>query len=120
MPRAGLLIAIAFALCIAQLGPLLVLIPVIVWLFATGHEAMGTVLIVFALVAQISDNFLKPIFIRRGVDLPFLLIIPGVIGGMLSFGIMGLFIGPVVLAVTYTLIVEWVRNDPAGAHESQL
>lgn len=117
VPRSGLLIAIIFVLCVAQLGPLLVLVPVLIWYFSTGHgAALGTVLVVFTLVAAICDNFLKPILIRRGVDLPLLLIIPGVIGGMLSFGVLGLFIGPVLLAVTYTLLVDWVRNDPAGTH----
>jgi predicted PurR-regulated permease PerM len=118
VPRAGLLIAIVFVLCVAQLGPLPVLVPVLIWFFAAStHGAVaGTVLVLFTIVAAVCDNFLKPILIRRGVDLPFLLIIPGVIGGMLSFGVMGLFIGPVVLAVTYTLLVEWVRNDPAGTH----
>jgi predicted PurR-regulated permease PerM len=116
VPRAGLLIAMVFALGVAQLGPLPVLVPVIIWLFAADHPTMGSVMIVFTLVAAISDNFLKPILIRRGVELPFLLIIPGVIGGMLGFGVIGLFIGPVVLAVTYTLLVEWVRNDPEGTH----
>jgi predicted PurR-regulated permease PerM len=116
VPRAGLLVAIVFVLCVAQLGPLLVLVPAIIWLFVSHHETSGTVLILFTIVAAVSDNFLKPILIRRGVDLPLLLIIPGVIGGMVSFGVMGLFIGPVVLAVTYTLLVQWVRNDPAGPH----
>jgi predicted PurR-regulated permease PerM len=116
VPRAGLLTAMVFALGVAQLGPLPVLVPVVIWLFAADHPSAGTVMIVFTLVAAISDNFLKPILIRRGVELPLLLIIPGVIGGMLGFGVIGLFIGPVVLAVTYTLLIEWVRNDPEGTH----
>jgi predicted PurR-regulated permease PerM len=116
VPRAGLLTAMVFALGVAQLGPLPVLVPVIIWLFASDHPSKGAVMIVFTLIAAIGDNFLKPILIRRGVELPLLLIIPGVIGGMLGFGVIGLFIGPVVLAVTYTLLVEWVRNDPEGTH----
>jgi predicted PurR-regulated permease PerM len=116
VPRAGLLVAFVFVLCVAQLGPLLVLVPATLWLFASSHGTLGTVLALFTIVSAVCDNFLKPILIRRGVDLPLLLIIPGVIGGMLSFGVMGLFIGPVVLAVTYTLLVEWIRNDPGGAH----
>jgi len=61
------------------------------------------------------DNFLRPILIRKGADLPLLLIFAGVIGGLLAFGIIGLFIGPVVLAVTYTLLGAWVADTPAGA-----
>ena len=67
----------------------------------------------------ISDNFLRPFLIRRGADLPIILIITGVIGGLVAFGVIGLFIGPVVLAVTYTLLLAWINgtekcSDPAG------
>jgi predicted PurR-regulated permease PerM len=62
------------------------------------------------------DNILRPILIRRGVDLPLLLIIAGVIGGLIGFGIIGLFVGPVILAVTYTLLESWIRDDPAAVN----
>jgi predicted PurR-regulated permease PerM len=61
------------------------------------------------------DNILRPILIRRGVDLPLLLIIPGVIGGLIGFGLVGLFIGPVILAVTYTLLRSWISDHEAGS-----
>ena len=57
------------------------------------------------------DNFLRPVLIRRGADLPLLLILAGVIGGLIAFGIIGLFIGPLVLAVTYTLLTAWIKDD---------
>ncbi len=114
VPRTGLLVAILFVLCVAQLGPLPVLVPAIVWLFWTGQPALGIVLLLFTVVAAVCDNFLKPLLIRRGVDLPLLLIIPGVIGGLLGFGVLGLFIGPVLLAVTYTLLSAWVQDDHRG------
>ena len=57
------------------------------------------------------DNVLRPVLIRRGVQLPMLLIIAGVIGGLMSFGVLGLFVGPVILALTYTLAKEWVAED---------
>jgi predicted PurR-regulated permease PerM len=62
------------------------------------------------------DNFLRPMLIRKGADLPLLLIFAGVIGGLLAFGIIGLFVGPVVLAVSYTLLNEWMREreQPSG------
>jgi predicted PurR-regulated permease PerM len=64
------------------------------------------------------DNFVRPVLIRRGVELPLLLIIAGVIGGLISFGVGGLFVGPVVLAATYTLAKDWVaRGQPEGATE---
>jgi predicted PurR-regulated permease PerM len=57
------------------------------------------------------DNVLRPLLIKRGADLPLLLIFAGVIGGLLAFGIIGLFVGPVVLAVTYTLLKEWLADQ---------
>jgi predicted PurR-regulated permease PerM len=63
------------------------------------------------------DNVLKPVLIRRGVDLPILLLIAGVIGGLIGFGIVGLFIGPVILAVTYTLLQAWVADAEPAARD---
>jgi predicted PurR-regulated permease PerM len=73
------------------------------------------VLTVVTIFVAVVDNVLKPLLIRRGVDLPLLLIIPGVIGGLIGFGIVGLFIGPVLLAVTFTLLEAWVRDDTPTA-----
>jgi predicted PurR-regulated permease PerM len=116
VPNAGLLLAIVFVLCVAQLGPLPVLIPAIVWLYWSDSMVWGSVLVVFAVIVAVADNVLKPLLIRRGVDLPLLLIVAGVIGGLMAFGVVGLFIGPVILAVTYTLLVAWV-NDRQPAKE---
>jgi predicted PurR-regulated permease PerM len=69
------------------------------------------VLLVFLVVAGTIDNVVRPFLIRKGADLPILLIFAGVIGGLIAFGIIGLFIGPVMLAVTYTLLKEWVADD---------
>ncbi len=110
VPHAGLLTAIIFVLGIAQLGPLPVLIPAIVWLYWSGSSAWGTALLIWTLPVAALDNVLRPILIRRGVQLPMLLIIAGVIGGLISFGVLGLFIGPVILAATYTLAREWIAD----------
>jgi predicted PurR-regulated permease PerM len=113
------LVAVVFVLCIAQLGPLPVLLPVIGWLFWSGSVGWGIALTVIAVVIAIADNVLKPMLIRRGVNLPLPLIIGGVIGGLLSFGVVGLFLGPILLAVTYTLLEAWIRDghpdDPKPA-----
>ena len=61
------------------------------------------------------DNFLRPMLIKRGADLPLLLIFTGVIGGLVAFGIIGLFIGPVLLAVGYTLLAAWIAEGKEGA-----
>lgn len=114
VPHAGLLTAAIFILCIAQLGPFPVLVPVLIWAFS--HMSMGwaVALLVWSIPVGIMDNFLRPILISRGVDLPLLLIFAGVIGGLIGFGIIGLFVGPVILAVTYTLLQGWVRDDAAS------
>ncbi len=109
-PFAGFLTAIVLVLCIAQIGPLLVMAPVVIWLYATGSPGRGTVLLVFTLVAGAIDNVLRPVLIKRGADLSLLLIFPGVIGGLLWLGIIGLFVGPVVLAVTANLVESWVSS----------
>jgi predicted PurR-regulated permease PerM len=111
VPRAGLLIALLFISCIAQLGPIPILLPTIIWVFWSGSTFWGFALIAATIVVALVDNVLKPVLIRRGVNLPMLLIIAGVIGGIIGFGVVGLFIGPVLLAVTWTLLEAWVRAD---------
>jgi predicted PurR-regulated permease PerM len=110
VPHPGLLTAAIFILGIAQLGPLLVLVPAVGWLYWTGSGGWATALLIWSLPVAALDNVVRPILIRRGVQLPILLIIAGVIGGLISFGVVGLFVGPVVLASTYTLAVDWVAR----------
>ena len=110
VPFAGLLTAVVLLLCIAQIGPLMVLLPAVIWLFWNDEPVRGTVLLIWSLIVGTFDNVLRAILIRRGADLPLLLIFAGVIGGLIAFGIVGLFVGPVVLAVTYTLLNQWVEE----------
>jgi predicted PurR-regulated permease PerM len=113
VPRPGILTAIILMLCIAQLGPGLVMVPATIWLFVTDATVAGIILAAFTVASVTMDNFLRPILIRRGADLPLLLILVGVIGGLLAFGLLGLFLGPVVLAVTYTLLQNWIADTDA-------
>jgi len=116
VPFAGLFTAVMLMLCIAQLGPTLVLLPAVVWLYWTGDTVWGTVLLVWSIFVGTMDNFLRPFLIKMGADLPLLLIFAGVIGGLLTLGLVGVFVGPVVLAVTYTLLESWVNEvEPASA-----
>ena len=118
IPFAAVLCAVMFMLCIAQLGPNLVLIPAVIWVFVSGDTGWGIFLLVTALLASIVDNFIRPILIRRGADLPLLLILAGVIGGLDAFGLIGIFLGPVILAVGYTLLNAWIDeidSEPAIA-----
>lgn len=108
IPAAALLTAVMFMLCLAQIGPALVLVPAVIWLYWKGSALWGTVLLIFTILALTIDNVVRPVLIKKGADLPLLLIFAGVIGGLIAFGVIGLFIGPVVLAVTYTLLKVWV------------
>lgn len=112
IPYATLLTVVMFICCVAQLGPLLVLLPAIIWLYWSGDTTWGTLLLVWSCLVGTMDNFLRPALIRMGADLPMILILSGVIGGLLAFGMIGLFIGPVVLAVSYRLVSAWVNEAP--------
>jgi len=111
IPAAALLIAVMFMLCLAQIGPSPVLIPAVIWLYWKDGAVWGTVLLVFAILASTIDSFIRPVLIKKGADIPLIMIFAGVIGGLIAFGIVGLFIGPVVLAVTYTLLKAWVSGS---------
>ena len=116
VPFAGLLSALMFMLCIAQVGPALVLVPAVVWVYWSGSPGWGTFLLVWTVIVTSLDNVLRPALIRMGADLPLLLIFAGVIGGLLAFGLVGIFVGPVVLAVGYTLLEAWMAEaDPVPA-----
>ncbi|HSN44876.1 MAG TPA: AI-2E family transporter YdiK [Casimicrobiaceae bacterium] len=110
VPFAGLLTAVMLMFCLAQLGPTLVLVPAVAWLYWTGDNVWGTVLLVWTLFVGTLDNFLRPYLIKMGADLPLLLIFAGVIGGLVSLGLLGIFVGPVVLAVSYTLLKAWIDD----------
>jgi len=115
VPFAGILTVLMFVLAIAQIGPLPVLLLVVIWAFSALPPAWAIFVLVWSAVAGLVDNFLKPILIKRGADLPLLLIFAGVIGGMISFGLIGIFVGPVVLAVSYTLLQAWVKGEGDAA-----
>lgn len=110
VPAALLLTAVVFMLCLAQIGPVLVLVPSVIWLYWKGDPLWGTVLLIFSIVAVTIDNVIRPILIKKGADLPLIMVFAGVIGGLIAFGVIGLFIGPVLLAVTYTLLKAWVSG----------
>ena len=121
VPFASVLTAAMLLMAIAQIGVVPVLGAATAWLYWTGDTAWGTFLLVWTVIAGTMDNFLRPILIRKGADLPLLLIFAGVIGGLLAFGLIGIFVGPVVLAVAATLLNAWIDTDPTTdqASESQ-
>jgi len=110
IPFAGLLTAVMFVLAIAQIGAAPVLFCAVAWMYWDGDTGWATALLVWSLFVSSMDNVLRPILIRRGGHLPLLLVFAGVIGGLVAFGLIGIFVGPLVLAVSYRLIAAWVRD----------
>jgi len=119
VPYVAVLSALMLVCCIAQIGPGLILFGSVIWLWYTGAQGWAIGLLVWALPVVMLDNVLRPILIRRGADLPLMLIMVGVIGGLLSFGIVGLFVGPVVLAVAYTLMAAWIAEGDPPEHAAR-
>jgi predicted PurR-regulated permease PerM len=118
IPFASVLCAVMFMLCVAQLGPGLVLVPAVIWMFVAGDTGWAIFLLVVSLIAITVDNFIKPILIRKGADLPLLLILAGVLGGLAAFGLIGIFLGPTILAVGYRLLGAWIDElDDAQARQ---
>jgi len=115
VPFSLLLTCVMFVLCIAQLGPALVLIPSIIWLWSQDRYGWAIFVLVCTVIVMTLDNVLRPILIKKGADLPLILIFAGVIGGLITFGLIGIFVGPVLLAVTYTLLESWVLDGERRA-----
>ena len=115
VPAAALLGGVALVLCLAQVGPLLILVAAVGWLYWTHHTTAAVALGIVSIGLVSMDNILKPILITRGADLPLLLVFVGVIGGMVTFGLLGIFIGPVVLAVGWTLLKAWVSEESVAS-----
>jgi len=112
IPAAGFLWMVCLVLCIAQLGPGLVMFPAAAWLFWSGDSNMpGILFLVYTAPVLMLDNFLKPIMLGRGVEVPMLIIFLGAIGGFLSSGILGLFLGAIILVVGYTLLMAWLEIE---------
>lgn len=110
VPQAFLLTALMFVLAVVQIGAVPVMLGVTAWLYWHGFTGWGTMLLIWTIGTGSIDNFLRPVLIKRSANLPLLLIFAGVIGGLFAFGIIGLFVGPVVLAVTYTLLAAWINE----------
>ena len=115
VPASMVLGFLCFLLAVAQLPTLLVWLPAAGWVFYTGHTGMAIFLLLWGfLLVNTIDNVIKPMLISQGARLPLSLIFIGVIGGLLAWGMIGLFIGPTLLAVGYTLFVYWLGGDEGG------
>lgn len=112
VPGAGLIAFAILFLSLVQIGPAPVLLPLVIWAWATQDTMLAVTITVAAVVILLADNLLKPLLIRRGLKTPMLVILAGVIGGTIGYGMVGLFLGPVVLAVFYDLVMAWIRSEP--------
>jgi len=115
VPHAGVLAFVLLILAILQIGSVIVILPVIVWIWATKEFTAALLLTVYLLIVSLADNVLKPMLMGRGLSTPMFVIFVGVMGGMLAHGIVGLFVGPIILAVAWELMVAWIGEDQAGA-----
>lgn len=112
LPAAGLLTLATLLLCIVQVPVVILTLPVIAYVFATEATLPALVFSIWALAAGLSDNLLKPLLLGRGLSVPMPVILAGVIGGVIADGLLGLFVGPVVLATGYVLLVRWMSHHP--------
>jgi predicted PurR-regulated permease PerM len=115
IPALGMLTAIMFMLALAQIGVVPVMAGGVIWEYAHGNSGWGTALLVWTILVASVDNVIRPILIKRGANLPLLLIFSGVVGGLMAFGLVGIFVGPAVLAVTWKLFSAWVLEGQTAA-----
>jgi len=108
VPAAGLWAVLVLVCAVSQLPPILVLGPVAAYVFSVADTTPAIIFLVWTLFISASDGFLKPMLMGRGVDIPMLVILLGALGGMMLFGIIGLFVGAIVLAIMYTLFMAWL------------
>jgi predicted PurR-regulated permease PerM len=120
VPFAGVLAVVVLVFGVAQLPALLITLPVIVWIWASGAYSTGSAVAftVLLFVGGMADNVLKPLMLGRGVDAPMPVILIGALGGMATHGILGMFIGATGLALGYQIFMRWVRDNPERARHS--
>jgi len=113
VPAAGLWALAVLVVAVAQLPPWLVLAPIAIWVFSVAEPVPATIFAVYMLIVSLADMVLKPMLLGRGVDTPMLVILLGAIGGAMTMGIIGLFLGAVILAIGYELLAAWMAPERA-------
>ena len=116
IPYAGILTLICLIFSILQIGPIIINIGVIAYLFSTGDSGHAIFWTIFFIISGLSDNVLKPLLLGKGAMVPMLVIFLGVIGGFIMSGFIGLFVGPIIFSIGYKLFIAWLNdtdeNDP--------
>ena len=118
VPLAGLWTVLALILCIVQIGPMLIMGPAVVYIFSTSDTLPAVLFLIWSIFTGLLDNFLKPLLLGRGLDVPMIVIFMGAIGGLLMSGIIGLFVGAVVLALGFKVFNAWLKVEPSTTSES--
>jgi predicted PurR-regulated permease PerM len=118
VPGAGLWALLVLILAVVQLPTIIILGPIIVYVFSSSSTAVAVVFAIWSILVGISDAFLKPLLMGRGVDVPMLVIFIGAIGGFILSGIIGLFVGAIIFALGYKLFILWLNEDTQPERES--
>ena len=111
VPGAGFWALLVLILAVIQLPPILILGPVIFYVFSVSSTTVAVIFAIWGIFVSISDSFLKPLFLGRGMQIPMLVILIGAIGGMMLAGIIGLFVGAVVLSLGFTIFQAWLDSE---------
>ena len=111
IPAATLIASAALILGIVQIGPSIIIIPLVIWSWTAMETTTALLFTAYMIPVSLLDNVLRPLLLGRGLDTPIVVILLGVIGGTISLGITGLFLGPIILAVIWELLVAWVRES---------
>jgi predicted PurR-regulated permease PerM len=119
VPAAALWALLVLVLAIAQLPPIIVLGPIMVWVFSANETTPAVIFMIYGIIISSSDAFLKPLLLGRGMDIPMPVILIGAIGGMIYAGIIGLFIGAIVLAIGYSLFTAWLEMNDSEAADNE-
>src|SRR4029077_3993972 len=114
VPAAGLFSFLVLILGIVQIGPLIVTGPLVIWSWTTMDLGGALIFSAYMLPVTVLDNFLRPFVMAHGLKTPMLIILVGVIGGVLTHGVIGLFIGPIVLAIAWELLMAWAQEEPGA------
>ena len=119
VPAAGIIAIVVLIVCIIQLPPLLIMIPIIIYVFSFADAVPAVIFTIWAIFWSIADMFLKPMFLGKGVDVPMLVVLLGAIGGMMMGGPVGLFVGSVALALAYKILMALMEASNQKVEEAE-
>ncbi|MCT4624540.1 MAG: AI-2E family transporter [Schleiferiaceae bacterium] len=120
IPYWGILVMIVLFLALIQVGVFPVVVPAVIYMFATADTTTAVIFLIWNLLVLVSDNVLKPILLGRGTKVPTLIVFLGAIGGFIQSGFLGLFIGPVVLSIAHELLTKWLRTREQEVIDEQV